>query len=167
MDFATAFDRVIAHEGGYTDDPRDRGNWTTGIPGRGELRGTKFGIAAHAYPTLDIKNLTLEDARRIYKRDYWDRVRCDELPPSLRAPMFDIAVNSGVGGAVRMLQRAVGARDDGVFGPATMAAIQQMPASRVLARLQGYRLRLLSDLPSWPAFGRGWARRIADYLTEA
>lgn len=167
MTFEQAFQKVIGHEGVFGDDTRDRGNWTSGIIGQGELKGTKYGIAAHAYPTLDIRNLTLDDARAIYKRDFWDKVRADELPESLRAPMFDFAVNSGSGAAIRLLQRSAGVREDGVLGPITLRAVAEMPSGRVLARLQGHRLELLAGLSSWPAFGRGWARRVADYLKEA
>lgn len=167
MDFDAAFTKLIGHEGGFTADQRDRGNWTTGIIGQGELRGTKYGIAAHAYPKLDIENLTLEDAKRIYRADYWGPAGCDSLPGPLRAPVFDIAVNSGPTMAIRLLQRAVGVKEDGVLGSVTIGAVNRMEPTRILARLQGHRLARLAELPSWPAFGRGWARRIADYLLEA
>ena len=67
--FDNAFDRVIGHEGGFTDDPLYRGNWTSGVCGVGECKGTKYGLAAMTYPILDIRNLTLNQAKDIYKRD--------------------------------------------------------------------------------------------------
>ena len=78
--FDNAFDRVIGHEGGYVNNSKDPG---------GE---TKYGISKRAYPTLDIKSLTLADAKAIYKRDYWDRAQCDALPPGVAFDVFDAAV---------------------------------------------------------------------------
>ena len=80
--FDTAFANVIGLEGGYTDDPRDRGNWTGGTVGQGKLRGTKYGISAAAFPTLDIANLTLDAAKAIYRAKQLgrDRRRRDARP---------------------------------------------------------------------------------------
>ena len=74
---------VVGEEGGFTADPTDSGNWTGGAPGRGECRGTRWGISAAAYPLLDIARLQLTDAQAIYRRDYWDRLQGDALPPAL------------------------------------------------------------------------------------
>src|SRR5690554_991684 len=76
-DFDLAFERLIGHEGKFTDNRADRGNWTTGRVGVGELKGTKFGISAMTYPHLDIKSLTLEQAKDIYLRDFWLRAGAD------------------------------------------------------------------------------------------
>jgi lysozyme family protein len=73
MSFESAFTRLIDVEKGFQADPRDRGNWTGGEPGRGLLKGTKFGISAAAYPSEDIEHLTLERAQLLYRRDYWAR----------------------------------------------------------------------------------------------
>ncbi|MDH1334083.1 hypothetical protein N5D77_07565 [Comamonas thiooxydans] len=70
MDFDKAFDRLIGHEGKFTNNPKDDGNWTGGKQDRGELKGTKFGIAANTYPHLDIKSLTIEQAKAIYREDF-------------------------------------------------------------------------------------------------
>ena len=108
--FESCFEKVVAHEGGYVSDSRDPG---------GE---TKFGISKRAYPSLDIKALTLADTKAIYKRDYWDRAQCDQLPSQLSYLVFDAAVNSGIGQSIRFLQRAVGTADDGVMGAITLSA---------------------------------------------
>lgn len=158
MDFDTAFLRLIGHEGGYVDDPRDPG-------GR-----TKYGISQRAYPGEDIAGLTLERAKAIYLRDYWGPAGCDAVPPSIKFDLFDMAVNSGVRAAVRTLQRAAGLGDrsvDGVLGPQTLQAVQAMQPVRLVARFNGARLAFMADLTNWPAFGRGWARRIASNLLEA
>ncbi len=154
MNFDQAFNQLIAHEGGYVDDRRDAG---------GE---TKYGISKAAYPGEDIRAMTLERAKAIYARDYWGPAGCDALPDAAKLQVFDMAVNSGVKTAIKTLQRAVGSVPDGVLGPHTLQAIQSMPALRLVARFNGQRLALMADLASWPAFGRGWAKRIATNLME-
>lgn len=155
MNFDHAFDLLISHEGGYVFDPRDPG---------GE---TKFGISKRAYPNVDIRNLTLADAKAIYKRDYWDRAQCDRLPPDLAFDLFDAAVNSGIGQAIRWLQRSVGVADDGSVGPLTLAAIQRLDdTSAIRARFNGHRLDFMTRLSTWDVFGKGWARRVAGNLQK-
>ena len=167
MDFDAAFAKLIGHEGGFQDMKNDRGNWTGGHPGAGELKGTKYGISAKSYPTLDIKSITLDQARAIYRRDYWGPAGCDMLPEPLKFPVFDLAVNSGPGRAARLLQRAVGALEDGSIGPKTLMSIHNMPVDRVLRRLDAHRLLLMAGDPTWPAFGRGWVTRVATNALEA
>ena len=89
---------------------------------------------------------------------------CDDLPDGLRLVAFDTAVNSGVGQAARWLQRAVGVQADGVIGPVTLKAVAEIGADSVCRSIIAQRLRLLTALPSWPSFGKGWARRICDLL---
>jgi len=166
MNFFDAFPLLVKHEGGLSTDPTDPGNWTGGGPGKGELRGTMYGISARSYPTLDIKNLTLEDARAIYKRDYWDRLRLDGLHENIRFDLFDLAVNSGVGTAARLLQRAVGVAEDGAIGPITMAAVNALHPAVITARIAGHRLQLMTNLTIWPQNSRGWAKRVAKNLID-
>ena len=81
--FDRVFDIVVGHEGGFTANPADCGNWTGGVIGTGTCRGTRFGISAAAYPDLDIANLSLDVAKALYQRDYWQRIAGDRLPASL------------------------------------------------------------------------------------
>lgn len=164
MNFDTAFDRLIGHEGELSMDPKDRGNWTGGRCGVGELRGSKYGISAAAYPRLDIKNLTLAQAKDIYRSDYWARSGAEHYDGSIGFQVFDAAVNSGIENAVRFLQRAVRVVDDGDVGPKTIAAIAAMTVTDVLARFNAQRLRFLAGLAAWDSQGRGWANRIAQNL---
>jgi lysozyme family protein len=148
--FDQVFDKLINHEGGYVFNPHDPG---------GE---TKFGISKRSYPALDIASLTLADAKTIYRRDFWDRAQCDKLHPDLAFDLFDGAVNSGIGQAIRWLQRAVGVADDGVVGPLTLASInRENDTSAIRARYSGHRLDFMTRLSTWDVFGKGWARRIA------
>ena len=143
---------LLRHEGGYVNNPKDPG---------GE---TKFGISKRAYPQVDIKNLTVDAAKEIYKRDYWDRAQCDKLPPYLAYVLFDAAVNSGIGQAIRFLQRALNLADDGVIGPLTLAAVQRLDAESIAARYLGQRLMFMTKLSTWDEFGKGWSRRVADQM---
>lgn len=152
MTFDDAFDRLIGHEGGYVNDPDDPG---------GE---TKYGISKRSYPHLNIAALTREDARAIYRRDFWERINGDELHDGVAYQLFDFAVNSGVDTAVRYLQRAVGVADDGVWGRVSRAAAMRMSESDTIQRLNAERLDYMTRLKNWPHHGRGWARRIAQNL---
>ena len=152
MTFDEAFKVLIGHEGGYVNDPRDPG---------GE---TKYGICKRAYPDEDIKNLTLERAKALYHRDYWDVIHADELPKHVRFAVFDAAVNSGVRAAIQWLQRAVGVKDDGVIGHKTLSAVVAMEPYKLAARFNGVRLKFLTELQTFNTFGRGWARRVAENL---
>ena len=150
MNFDKAFEIIIGHEGGYVNDPRDPG---------GE---TKYGISKRAYPTEDIKSLTLDRAKFLYKRDYWDVVEAESIPGSARLMVFDCAVNTGVGMAKKLLQRAVGTKDDGIIGPKTRAAISNTP--ELAMKFAGFWLQYYTDLPGWPTYGKGWTRRVANDL---
>ena len=158
--FEHAFAVVVGHEGGYDATTTDPGNWTGGAVGQGELRGTKFGISAAAYPSLDIANLTPEQAQAIYKPDYWDRVQGDALPPPMALLVFDAAVNNGVGHAVRWLQAAVGVPVDGEFGAQTLAAATSADATAAATEFMAQRWLFMTALPTWHVFGLGWARRL-------
>lgn len=168
MKFDDAFVRVVAVERGFQKDPHDRGNWTTGVIGRGDLKGTNLGISAAAYPGEDIEGMTLPRAKQLYLRDYWGPAGCDTVPSALRYDLFDTAVNSGVHQAVKLLQRACGAAPDGRLGPLTLMAVSSMDPERLLARFNGWRLDFMNDNPTlWNLYGRGWAQRIADNLKAA
>lgn len=149
MDFDQAFEQLIGHEGGYVNDARDPG---------GE---TNWGVSKRSYPAVDIKALTMDGAKAIYRRDFWAKCRADELPSEVRFDLFDGAVNSGVGQSVKWLQQAVGAVADGALGPLTLAALVELSAPAVAARYNGHRLMFMTNLKTWPAFSGGWARRIA------
>lgn len=150
--FDKAFEILIGHEGGYSLDPHDRG---------GE---TKYGISKRAYPHIDIANLTLAQAKAIYRNDYWDKAKCSSLPPDLALLVFDAAVNNGVGAAIRWLQRAAGVVADGIIGPQTIAASF---SSGVAERFHAMRVDAMTKMPTWPNHGRGWAKRLAALPFEA
>lgn len=152
MNFDAAFEKLIGHEGGYVDHVADPGG------------ATNYGISQRAYPGENIRGMTLERAKQIYLRDYWGPAGCDAVPDGIKFDLFDMAVNAGVKAAAKCLQRAAGVTDDGIIGPRTLQAIQSANPDRLRARFNGHRLEHLASLPTWPSFGRGWARRIAENL---
>lgn len=159
MNFERAFEKLLGHEGGFVDHPKDPGG------------STRYGITqrvarANGYEG-DMRNFPLAEAKRIARKDYWDAVRADEMPDAVRFDLFDAAYNSHPTQATKWLQRAAGAADDGIIGPKTILAVRMADPHKLAARFNGHRLRFLTDLKTWPAFGRGWARRIADNLMGA
>lgn len=160
--FQQAFRLVVGEEGGFTANPSDPGNWTTGRCGVGICRGTKFGISAAAYPDLNIERLSIDEARAIYRRDYWDKIAGESLPSALALIVFDGAVNNGVHRAVMWLQQAAGVPADGVMGPVTVRAVQRAggPLAALMAEAVALRLMFMVELPTWRDFGSGWARRL-------
>ena len=153
--FNEIIEQVLEHEGGYVHDPKDLG---------GE---TKYGITKRFYPELNIKELTKEKAKQIYKDDYWDKNRIEEVPQELWYIYFDMCVNMGRRTAVKILQRAANSKGrridvDGGMGPATLRAIKGVEAERVRA----YRVKYYSDLitkkPEQEKFYYGWYKRATE-----
>lgn len=153
--FDAIIERVLAHEGGYVNHPRDPG---------GE---TNWGIAKRSYPALDIRRLTREQAIAIYRRDFWNPIRGDDLPRQFAFQAMDAAINHGIGNAVRWIQQAVGVADDGVFGPVSLAAVKKTDPADLTLRFLAARLEFYTRLSTWPTFGIGWVRRIAGNLRHA
>ena len=154
ISFDEIIDITLKHEGGYVHDPKDLG---------GE---TNFGIAKRFYPDVDIKNLTKDEAKDIYRRDYWVRNKVEELPENLRHIFFDMCVNQGRGTAVKILQRACNAKGadlaiDGGMGTGTKNAIETYKPST--ERVRCYRLKHYYDLvnakPEQERFLFGWYKR--------
>jgi lysozyme family protein len=154
MNFDQAFDHLIGHEGGYVNSPADPG---------GE---TKFGISKRSYPQLDIKALTLDQAKTIYLADYWTKAGCPKVPEAVRFDLFDMAVNSGIEQAIRVLQQAVFVTADGAIGPNTLTALSATDPYKLMVRFNALRLAFMAGLSNWPVFSRGWALRIVDNLLE-
>ena len=146
-------------EKGYQCDKNDRGNWTSGTIGVGECKGTKYGICAMSYPELDIKNLTLDEALLIYRRNYWDKTKCDWLPDALSVAVFDYAFHSGTMQAIKDLQRALGVTADGVIGNQTLGACNSKPLKQVLEKYFDNRLDFMIKCKGWTTYCKGWINR--------
>ena len=151
---------VLASEGGYVNHPRDPGKATNmgiTIATLRAWRGTKV-------TNKDVQNLTQAEALAIYKAQYWDTVRADQLPLGLDYLTFDYAVNSGPARAIKDLQRTVGADVDGVIGQKTLSKIKEyITVNGMQALLNAYATRrwnFVQGLSTFSTFGNGWRRRI-------
>jgi lysozyme family protein len=165
--YQECFGHVLGSEGGFQNDPQDKGNWTGCAVNKGKNIGTNWGISGCAYPDLDIKNLKQEDAEEIYHRDYWTKVWGDSLPWGVDLCTFDGGVNSGVSRGVKWLQQAVGTAQDGVMGPDTMAATLDAYDHQTVDAMCEARLAYLKTLSTWPNYGKGWSNRVADVRKTA
>jgi lysozyme family protein len=152
--FDKAFQVVVGLEGGYVNHPNDPG---------GE---TKFGITKKSYPNLNIQNLTIDQAKEIYKRDFWDKIYGDYLPYKIGLLAFDAAVNHGVRSAIKILQKTLGTTDDGIFGDDTYTELINSDPDKFSKSFVSKRLDFYSSLSTWPSFGKGWTRRMATMLKE-
>ena len=165
--FGEAFADVVGLEGGYSSNPSDPGNWTGGEVGSGELHGTKYGISAAAFPTLDIEHLSFSVAQAIYRDRYWHLICGDSLPVPVGLIVFDCAVNQGVGRATRILQAAVGATQDGVIGPMTVAAVRAKTDVRALVlEIAARRAQAYAETED-TIFWLGWFRRLLSIVGRA
>jgi len=139
---------VVGSEGGYSTDPQDKGNWTGGEVGSGEMKGTKYGISAASFPYLDIENLTLEDAKRIYYNNYWIPSGVATMSPGAAYVYFDAAINSGLGGARQLLEGANTVAD-------------------YLANREALYGELARSNPNYGAQLNGWMNRLEDVRQNA
>jgi lysozyme family protein len=157
VSFESAIKEVLKWEGGesITDDPRDPGGLT------------KYGISQRAFPSLNIRDLTEQQALGIYREHYWNRVRGDDLPEGVDLCVLDCAVNQGVSKAVKLLQRAVGASPDGVLGPSTMNSLRALKPSQVVTRFMQERAAAYLSTKGLDTYGRGWMNRLVDTTVKA
>ena len=166
--FQKCFDRIFDNEGGYQNNANDRGNWTGGEIGKGECRGTKFGISAMSYPDLNIRNLTLEQARKIYYDTWWRRLNLHQFDsPAICYQIFDAAINHGMQRTVKLMQLSLKIKCDGIIGKETISTLANIDVNDFLFLFLSNRLFFMSTLSNWNTFGRGWARRIAHNLEIA
>ena len=167
--FDKCFDMLMKHEGGYTADSRDPGNYGDGY---GNPGSTNLGVTSAVYakwtgkpaPREVMKKLTKEDVKPIYKKNYWDRFSCDQLEkksPGLAWSCFDMCVNSGNRGA-KILQKVVGANPDGAIGKKTMALVNEQDAKYMIEKYAELRQQFYSGLKTFKTFGKGWTRRTKE-----
>ena len=151
-------------EGVFSIEPKDPGNWTGGEIGVGELKGTKYGIAASSHPGLDIASLTLQQAMKLRKTEYWDAVRGDELHPSVAFVLAEAAYGSGPHAAISQMQQTLGVTADGILGPRTMLALEARAEPHklddLLVEFNSRRLLFEASLDNWPDAQGGWTRRL-------
>jgi len=164
--FDASFERVIKAEGGYVNDPDDRGgetNFGVTIGAWGEYLGREIKPG-------EMKALTKETVKPFYRAMYWDKVKGDDLPLAVDYSVFDFAVNAGVSRAAKFLQRAVGAVDDGVIGSGTLGRVAKTDTSKLLENFAEQKQRFYQGLatnnPSQQKFLKGWLARV-DHVKSA
>ena len=149
---------ILHHEGGYVNHPEDPG---------GE---TNLGVTKRVYQewggTKDMKDLTFDDVAPIYRKNYWDKMKCDDLPSGLDLCVFDFGVNAGPGRAAKYLQTLIGTVADGGIGPNTLAKLKEYTdetgVKETITNYQNERQRYYEKLSTFKTFGRGWTRRVEE-----
>ena len=157
--FDRAFDLLIGNEGGYVNNQKDPGgetNW--GI--------TKTVAVANSY-TGDMRTMPKEAAKGIYKKMYWDKLQCEQLPFVVAFQLFDAGVNHGNAQAVKFLQRALSVTDDGVIGAKTIAAVSKLEDLQIVMLFNAERIDFYAALKTFSTFGKGWVRRVASNIKLA
>lgn len=148
-DFYKSIDFILDNEGGLVDNPHDKG----GV--------TNFGLSQKSYPDLDIRNLTRDQAKEIYKRDFWKFDEIQDL--TIATKLLDLTVNMGLGAAVRLVQRALGAPQDSVLGPTTLKLINVHDPVKLLLEIKArqceFYARIVLNNSSQADFLLGWLRR--------
>ena len=150
---------LLHHEGGYVNHPKDPG---------GE---TNLGVTKRVYEkwggTKDMKDLTVEDVAPIYKKNYWDKCKCNDLESGIDWVVFDWAVNSGTGRASKAIQKICGAMQDGAIGPKTLALIKTQDREYVIEEFGKIRQNFYESLKTFDTFGKGWTRRNKETTEKA
>jgi len=161
--FDKCFALVIADEGGFVDHPKDPG----GMTNLGVTRKNWGAYLNRDVTEIEMRGLTPDAVKLFYKAMYWDKIKGDQLPAGVDYATYDLAVNSGVGRATKMLQQTAGVLVDGALGPKSMAAIKERDPKQMVDALCDMRLAFLKRLPTFDTFGKGWSRRVAEVKDKA
>lgn len=154
--YAKAIAAVFLEEGGYANHPSDPG----GATNMGITQATLAGFRGRAVSVSEVKSLSKTEAEAIYRKQYANTIKFDDLPAGVDLMVLDFAVNSGPATAAKALQRAVGANPDGVVGVRTLAAAAKRDPAVLVDDIHKARLEFLQKLKTWPTFGKGWQRRV-------
>jgi len=154
---------LLHHEGGYSDHPRDPG----GITNLGVTKKVYEEYLGREVTVDEMKKLQPSDVKPLYKKLYWDRCRCDDLPSGLDWAVFDWAVNSGTGRAAKAVQKICGAAQDGAIGPKTLALVNGQNTEYMIEELGKIRQEFYESLKTFDTFGKGWTRRNKETTEKA
>ena len=155
--FDQCFKITLVYEGGFSDHPKDPG----GMTNLGVTRAVWEDYLNRDVTEAEMRALTPDIVKPLYKAKYWDAIRGDDLPSGLDAVVYDFAVNSGPARAAKFLQRLVGATEDGKIGPGTLKLVGEHNANDLIEKMCEARLRFLQGLSTFPTFGKGWTDRVA------
>jgi lysozyme family protein len=163
MMFKRCLELVLKSEGGYINHKDDPGGRTN----LGVTQAVWEEWVGHPVSENDMKALTADKVAPMYEMKYWRTSYCEKLPVGVSLLVFSMAVNSGSGRAVKLLQRCLGLLEDGVIGPKTMAKIQELGAVDLVERYSATRKAFYEGLKLFPVFGKGWLARTEKERTEA
>jgi lysozyme family protein len=156
--FDICLKHTLAWEGQWSNHPKDKGGATM----RGVIQRVYDGYRERkGLPKRTVRNITESELREIYRVNYWDQIRGDELPPGLDLAVFDFAVNSGPARSAKYLQKALKLNADGSIGPATLAACAGCDHAETIRAIMKERKKFLKGLSDYRYFGKGWSRRVA------
>lgn len=154
---------LLEHEGGYVNHPKDPGGETN----LGITKRTWAKWLGRDINEGEMKELTPEDVAELYKKEYWDRLKCDNLPTGLDFFCFDWGVNSGTGRSAKALQRIISVAQDGAIGPKTLRALEDHNAKEVVDLMHSRRQEFYENLTTFETFGKGWTRRNKKALKQS
>ena len=161
--FDACLAKLLSHEGGYVNHPKDPGGRTN----LGVTQAVYEDWVERPVTEQEMRDLTAEDVGPIYKKNYWDRVKGDELPSGVDWCAFDWAVNSGSGRPAKAIQRAVGATADGAIGPNTLKAVADKDPKEIIEYVYNVRQSFYEGLKTFKTFGKVWTRRNKETLEQA
>lgn len=161
--FNRSLQLLLQHEGNFVNHPSDPG----GMTNLGVTAKVWESWVGHPVDEKQMRALTPNDVAPLYKRKYWDACGADELVSGVDYAVFDYAVNSGVGRAVKTLQACAGVSIDGGIGPVTLAAVNKENPKELIEKICSKRLDFLKSLGTFSVFGKGWERRVNEVKTEA
>jgi lysozyme family protein len=161
--FETCFKGMLKSEGGFVNHPKDPG----GMTNLGVTKRVWESWVKREVTEKEMRDLKPNDVRDLYKTFYWDPCRCDELSWGVDYSVFDFAVNAGVKRSIITLQRGIGVKDDGIFGPATMKVVQEKDPINLIGGYFNARITFYKQLKNYETFGKGWDRRAAHVLVDS
>ena len=161
--FQKCLEMLLHHEGGFVNHPQDPG----GMTNLGVTKAVYDKWIGRESTKTEMMDLKPDDVAPIYKKNYWDKVRGDDLPGGVDWCAFDWAVNSGSGRPAKAIQRAVGATPDGAIGPMTLQAVMNHEPQMIIENVFSQRQKFYESLRTFEHFGRGWTRRNKETLDQA
>ena len=154
---------LLKHEGGFSNHKDDRG----GLTNLGVTKAVYDEFHGTDATEEDMRNLKKSDVEPIYRSNYWNRCRCQDLPSGVDWAVFDFAVNAGTGRAAKALQQAVEAEQDGSIGPITLMKVKDHEVVNIINRIAIYREQFYRSLSNFDTFGKGWIRRNDETRRQA
>lgn len=163
QNFDKCLEMLLHHEGGFVNHPKDPG----GMTNLGVTKAVYDAWTGKESSEAEMRALTPADVAPIYRKNYWDKVRGDDLPSGVDWCAFDWAVNSGSKRPAKAIQKSVGAKQDGAIGPMTLQAVANEEPDKIIEAVYHTRQRFYERLSTFETFGRGWTRRNKETLEAA